>query len=322
MSKSLNDDLFQKILSNKKSFQDESQEPNENDLNEVIKNLDPEQLNMLAQLYSNKEQQSNTQNDQKNFKTFLPEPGICFKTKNLNNSQKVFLNICQSSEINSPKDITEQELLKLIEQNDPENAAFQFRVPMSLGEAHTELDNAGVGCVAYDICINPDFLDKIQKIPTFMGFLMSIVIDGLQDKYSIKLDRNCKLLKNKKFMGQIKEQFIRVKSKPLISEMEKNENKKSQELEKPKSQMPKYKIFREPHDGDKVEFLVAEIELPNILSANSIQLDIGEDRILLNTRSQLYHLDIYLPYNLKQEECGSQFDKKSKVLTITMPVQN
>lgn len=102
------------------------------------------------------------------------------------------MNICTSSEVNAPKDITEQELLKIIEQSDPENAAFQFRVPMSIGEAHAELDNAGVGCVAYDICVNPEFLEKIQKYPTFMGFLMSIIIDGLQDKYSIKLDRSKK----------------------------------------------------------------------------------------------------------------------------------
>lgn len=51
-------------------------------------------------------------------------------------------------------------------------------------------------------------------------------------------------------------------------------------------------------------------------------LDIGEDRILLATRSGLYHLDLFLPYNLKPEECGAQFDRKSRILTITMPVQN
>ncbi len=41
---------------------------------------------------------------------------------------------------------------------------------------------------------------------------------------------------------------------------------------------------------------------------------------MLNTRSGIYHLDIYLPFNLNQEECGAQFDKKNKLLTITMPV--
>lgn len=49
-------------------------------------------------------------------------------------------------------------------------------------------------------------------------------------------------------------------------------------------------------------------------------LDIGEDRILLGTRSGLYHLDIYLPFQMNEEECGAQFDKKTKLLTITIPV--
>lgn len=56
------------------------------------------------------------------------------------------------------------------------------------------------------------------------------------------------------------------------------------------------------------------------ISAKSLTLDIGEDRILLTTRSGMYHLDIYLPYKLNQDECGAQFDKKTKLLTITIPV--
>ena len=99
--------------------------------------------------------------------------------------------------------------------NDFENAAFQFRVPMSLGEPHPELDHgmyicyqpnqcslnfilqiklfmklAGCACVCYDVCINSNFFKKVNENSTFMGFLMSIVIDGLENKYSIKVDRS------------------------------------------------------------------------------------------------------------------------------------
>ena len=49
---------------------------------------------------------------------------------------------------------------------------------------------ASCACVAYDVCINSDFLQKCLDNATFMGFLMSIVIDGLENKYSIKLDRS------------------------------------------------------------------------------------------------------------------------------------
>ncbi len=72
-------------------------------------------------------------------KSFLPEPGFCLKTKAASGSEKVFLNVCSSADIALPRDISEEELVALIE--NMEDAAFQFRVPMSLGEPHTELDN-------------------------------------------------------------------------------------------------------------------------------------------------------------------------------------
>lgn len=52
----------------------------------------------------------------------------------------------------------------------------------------------GSQCTCYDICINPSFYDKILQKPTFMGFLMSIVIEGLEEKYSVSLDRSNKSL--------------------------------------------------------------------------------------------------------------------------------
>ena len=47
--------------------------------------------------------------------------------------------------------------------------------------------------------------------------------------------------------------------------------------------------------------------------AASMTLDIGEDRILLETRSNVYLLDIFLPFNIVQEEVGAQFNRKTKV---------
>ncbi|MEE6513338.1 hypothetical protein FKM82_020903 [Ascaphus truei] len=56
-------------------------------------------------------------------------------------------------------------------------------------------------------------------------------------------------------------------------------------------------------------------------SVRSLVLDLGEDRVVLWGRPDLYHLDIFIPHNIIQEESGAQFNKSSKVLTITMPVQ-
>jgi hypothetical protein len=48
-------------------------------------------------------------------------------------------------------------------------------------------------------------------------------------------------------------------------------------------------------------------------TAQTLILDVGEDRILLDTRSNVYHMDIYLPYNIVQEDVGAQFDRCTKV---------
>ena len=210
-------------------------------------------------------------------------------------------------------------------QSEIENAAFNFRIPMSLGEPHNELDNSGNGCVVYDVCINPDFYNKIQNSQTFMGFFIAIAIEGLEEKYAISLARNYSMLKNKKFMGKILEQNIRIKSKPVISEVAtqsvESKNAKIVEQKKDTNEQPKYKIIKVAQsDEDSVDFLVAEIELPKLLSSNSLILDLGEDRIVLATRSSVYYLDIYLPYNINQEDSGAEFDFKRKILTITMPI--
>jgi hypothetical protein len=311
------EDLIKSLL-NKNNQKSGDPSKSDADFNEWLsQNLNGNEA-QLGQLLASLEQQKNgQQNTDQTFKKIRPESGFVLKTMNTQKNEKVFLNICKSNEINAPKDITEEELIKLIENED---SAFQFRIPMSLGEPHAELDNSGCSCMAYDICINPKFYTKIQESSTFMGFFMSISLEGLEEKYSIKLDKNCKLLKNKKFMGQIGEQHIKVKSKPLIAEVDRAEKQpEKDESAAKKGETPKYKIFREPMEGE-AEFLVCEIELPKIVYANSIVLEIGEDRILLNTRSGLYHLDIYLPYDLNQEECGAQFDKTSRILTVTIKV--
>ncbi|CAF1436436.1 unnamed protein product, partial [Adineta ricciae] len=83
--------------------------------------------------------------------------------------------------------------------------------------------------------------------------------------------------------------------------------------------IPEYKIIREPLEGDP-EFLIMDIQLPKVKSSKTLTLDIGTDRIVLSTRSNIYHLDIWLPIDVDSDECGAQFNKATHTLTITMPV--
>lgn len=58
----------------------------------------------------------------------LSEPG----------KQKIFVNICQSNSVPLPPELSREELVELLQSEDPSG----YRVPMSLGEPHTEIDNS------------------------------------------------------------------------------------------------------------------------------------------------------------------------------------
>ncbi|XP_063435220.1 PIH1 domain-containing protein 1-like [Mytilus trossulus] len=263
--------------------------------------------------------------------TVVPSPGFCVKTKN-DSGQKIFINVCHCDNVPQPRDITEDDLLKLLDSDDP----FSFRVPMSLGEPHAETDKSGSGCTVYDIVVHTQFLEKMKTSEVFKAFFLSVSMEGIEDKFKTTIDRKWIILKNRKSIGTLQEHNVRKQSKPVIMDMDEYGsphgsmgNPLIQEVEKKpptkeelraRGEEPLFRIIQEPPVGHP-EFLVAEINLPKVKLTSSLELDIGEDRIFLQTRSNVYYLDIYLPYNLIQEECGAQFNKKTRILTMTMPVQ-
>uniref|UniRef100_A0A8C4S999 PIH1 domain-containing protein 1 n=1 Tax=Erpetoichthys calabaricus TaxID=27687 RepID=A0A8C4S999_ERPCA len=199
--------------------------------------------------------------------------GLCVKTK-CSDGGKVFVNVCQSSQVPAPPPLSEAELIQLLESDDPSS----FRVPMSLGEPHAEVDNSSQGCTAYDV--NPCFKQ-------YFIFLF--------------LCAEWKLLKNRKFLGNISEQHIRTKSKPVI-----------QEIGSGLGEKPHLTLTVEPSVGDP-QHLIAEIKLPKVSSSRSLILDLGEDRIVLSAQPALYHMDCYFPFLIDQENSQAQFYKTSKV---------
>ncbi|CAL1544707.1 unnamed protein product [Lymnaea stagnalis] len=261
-----------------------------------------------------------------------PKAGMCMKTRT-ESGDKVFINICHSENVPEPKDLTDDELLKVLESEDP----TQFRIPMSIGEPHAEIDKSGSGCTVYDVVIHPNFLKKIEKSELFKTFFLTIMCEGVESKYDILLKRDWIFLKNRKSIGKLIEQTIRTKPTPLILDMDntvgdqlpmrqpekrnliEEVHQQEEELNK-KAPEPSFTIVQEPLEGYP-DFLVAEISLSNIKTAQSLTLNIGEDRLVLTTRSHTYYLDIFLPYYLLRDECGAQFNRASKILTVTMPVR-
>lgn len=262
--------------------------------------------------------------------TVVPTPGFCLKTKSKQN-EKIFANICMAETVPPPKDLSDSDLIALLESDDPTG----FRIPMSIGEPHAEVDKSGNGCTVYDVVVNPQFMEKMKTSELFKTFFLTVMMEGLEQKYDTELSRDWVILKNRRCVGTLQQQYVRTQSKPFIMEMEGQDSTgtvsgvkpgliqeidSSKEDSRSKGIEPDYRIVQEPPTGHP-EFLVAEITLPQVKLSSSLSLDLGEDRILLQTRSNIYYLDIYLPYFIVQEDCGAQFNRKTRILTITMPVQ-
>ncbi|XP_062387131.1 PIH1 domain-containing protein 1 [Sardina pilchardus] len=244
-------------------------------------------------------------------KTIRPQSGLCAKTFTLPEQQKVFLNICQSPQVPLPPPLSHEDLMELLESDDPSG----YRVPMSLGEPHTELDNSKQACTVYDVVVNDEFFQKCQNDELFQQFLLAVSLEGLENKYNMSLSREWKVLKNRKFLGSITEQNIRTKSKPVIQELDSKQT--SSTSESPKS--PDLCLQVEPAVGDP-QYLIAEVHLPGVTSARSLVLDVGEDRLVLTARPSLFHLDCFLPHLINQESSVAQYNTSTQILTVTMPV--
>jgi len=257
-----------------------------------------------------------------------PKPGFCLKTWKKDNT-KVFVNVCTSDSILKPKDLSEKEVREIVESADP----TRFRVPMGIGEAHKEKDKGGQEADTYDIVIHSSFYTKVQTIDFFKEFFLQLLFDGLESKYDLELTREYRILKNRKVMGTLQTQNVRNKSKPVIMEMDKymyEMEKEAIDTQRSKAVItevstssnytePTYKILQEPETGHP-EFLVLEVHMPNQPTAADVLLDVGEDCVILHAKSGKYKLDIDLPFDVDNDSAGSQFNRKTKILTVTMSV--
>ncbi|XP_003940402.1 PIH1 domain-containing protein 1 [Saimiri boliviensis] len=236
-----------------------------------------------------------------------PQPGFCIKT---NSSEgKVFINICHSPSIPPPADVTEEELLQMLEEDQA-----GFRIPMSLGEAHAELDAKGQGCTAYDVAVNSDFYRRMQNSDFLRELVITIAREGLEDKYKLQLNPEWRMMKNRPFMGSISQQNIRSRQRPRIQELGELYTSAARGVESG-PEKPHLSLWLEAPD-----LLLAEIDLPKLDGALGLSLEIGENRLVMGGPQQLYHLDAYVPLRINSDESKAAFHRKRKQLMVAMPL--
>jgi len=258
-----------------------------------------------------------------------PKPGLCVKTRNAG-GKKFFLNVCRLQEIPAPTPITEQELQRVIADED---YTTLWKVPMSIGNPREDKDKSGVECLVADVAINSKWLkETMEPSIVFTTFVITVAMEGLHDKHGedARLDRDrWMILKNKKYHGSSAAPAHRIQKRAStgIKQIDhKEESNKIKELNADTSSnideglqtAPLYKI--EKNRKENPTELEASVFLPGVDEINLINLDIGGDRLLLETLKTKYLLDIFLPYSIDENTCSATYRTQNHLLTIRMPI--
>uniref|UniRef100_A0A1B6DWU8 PIH1 domain-containing protein 1 n=1 Tax=Clastoptera arizonana TaxID=38151 RepID=A0A1B6DWU8_9HEMI len=255
------------------------------------------------------------------WKNVKPNAGFCVKTRTTS-GEKIFINVCHTEDIPPPpRDISESELASIINGDGPSN----YTLPMSIGDLHKELDKSGFQCSSYDVAINKSFFEKFVANKLLRAFFISVMLEGIQDKYKLEIDMNDYIiLKNRKVMGTL--QYHRIEQRPIREGPIKKKCLIEEVTESPihtnSNPPPKFRIVKNPPEGEP-EVLTAQVFIKNAISSKNLLLDVGEDRLLLHVeKEQASLLDIFLPYLIDQSKVSAQFNRETKMLTVTMPILN
>ncbi|KAF6207863.1 hypothetical protein GE061_016312 [Apolygus lucorum] len=257
--------------------------------------------------------------DEVPWKYVRPNPGFCVKTRTLE-GDKVFINICYTDEIPSPRDISDEELIKILESDE----ASSYTVPLSLGDLHIEADKSDNTCSVYDVAISTSFYNKILKNQLFKTFLMTVIMEGIESKYKLDLvlreEKPYVILKNRKHLGTIQSHRIqqrKAKEPPkklieIISSSEETETAKISELPVEKGGLKalsvddnnKLRLFAVPGSGE-VQLLLVLAKI-KALTGNDIEMDVSSRRLIISCyRNET--VDCVLPYPVQPENAVAQY---------------
>ncbi|XP_053695524.1 PIH1 domain-containing protein 1 [Sabethes cyaneus] len=186
-------------------------------------------------------------------KIVKPSPGFCLKAFVKDSQEKFFINICQTDGIPAPEDITEEQLLNIL--ND--GAPGSFKIPMSITQPRQITDNSAKQCQVCDIAVNCKFFKRIETPGLMRDFMITIVFEGLSSKYNITLDdTNFRVLKNKKCIDKLIMHHIENRDVKSVYESYRNPTeddlRKIEELSNPRSshsQKPTKRLIEEIDAG-------------------------------------------------------------------------
>jgi len=269
--------------------------------------------------------------EQSQTKFILPSAGLCIKTKETKLKTKFFLNLCYSEDVPEPEfNLNDKELAEILD-GGTDAEVNGVRIPMSIGETHKDKDKSGMECLACDVIINNLFYEqKILKSEMHRTFLITVALEGVEEKHKLSIDKDFSILHNRKSFGRLTPQFVR--QKPSIKELGGTTSKSTtssliQEIKQDPSSRPSKLVQEVSTDDLKLEHSItqlsedlarAEVKLPHLRHPGKLSVQLGADRIMVESPNGC--LDIFVPLDIHQEEATAEYDPATKLLTIDMPL--
>lgn len=221
---------------------------------------------------------------------------------------------------------------------------------MIASKPRDDSDKKGCKCVVYDVIFHPETLELAVKNRQFRDLVEDTASSTIKENFGVILNVKSAKYPKMKYKGKSPHIVLRrkigsnetnVECEPIGKYWEKNlENsvKKYEEQSLPQqSIIPKYAVkYRDIIDmkdfslmgyTDKCapKEIIVEIMLPGVQSANDIELDIYERRLILRSHQNLnhrYYLDVDLSYAVNATEGRAKFDKSNNKLTVQLPLKD
>ena len=199
---------------------------------------------------------------------------------------------------------------------------------MSLGSPRTEKDKSGNDCLVCDVAVNTVWYDETMVDSlTFTTFLIQLAMEGLCDKYGdvCNLDRQTwSILRNKRYMGKLQRHTIQQRASASKIEEVNHETTKMPLIVPTQAKViaketPSLILIKEPNEADLPNRLIAKIDLPKELSKKYLSLELGEDRLTL--QSSHYSLDIFLPYTISPSTSKAEYHASTRQLIVQADVK-
>lgn len=270
-----------------------------------------------------------------------PEAHHVLKTRSARD--KRFINICSNQLIDKPSCEAARDRDGKPGQN--------WRLPFSLTPGRPDRDAAGNSGVIYDVIFHPDALHAAENDERLMELIHSTAIGGIEDSFHVELDRNNIKQLKMKYKGvpqaavirrpipghQQQQQHllsfpypdqIQTKPEPEPKTPDPEDSRSPNQPRKPHYtikyrsvvDLQDYRCARDSGPGARPRGIVVTVDLPLLKSAQDAELSVKERRLVLESRTPAYKLDLPLSYPVDEDKGDAKFNKTKKQLTVTLPV--